>query len=284
MARGSKIDIGFVNVVATPHPPGIYRDALEQVANRPVNIRGKDFAIITAPEPSKNEPDLFEGTISVWTDIDSTEPSIDKATFKKQNVEAALQKIFAERGFNSRSFSYVLEARSHKVVVELKNELEKTITIGQVGKLFELLLSSLNKEGQTWEVTIVPDEDAIEQVLGLSRLDRVYILLKRPNPGDHDGGDADEVLRELDEQNIKQAEFNFVRQPGTDGIHLNPVNETRAEVAADNGFVKATGLDETGKRDSRSTREYPKIVQRTLGAGSLFISALRDEAKRLRGG
>ena len=169
------------------------------------------------------------------------------------------------------------------MAVGLKNEEHKTISINQVGKIFDLLLSTLNKEGQIYETTIVPEEDAIEKVLGLARLDRVFILLKRPNPGDHDGGDADEVLRELHEQNIRQAEYRFARQPGTDGIHLNEENETWAEVAAQNGYVQSSGVTEDGERDRRSTKEYPKIVSIPLAAGTAFITAIREQAKRFRG-
>jgi hypothetical protein len=286
MAEERSITVGFVNVVATPHPAGIYPASLADVANKPVRVRGNDWAIISSPEPVRGEADLFEGQIQVWTDIDASEPSINKATFQRQDVDAALRKIFAERGFNNRSFTYVLDDQTHRVAVELKNDLGKTISILQVGKIFDLLLSTLNREGQTYEVTVVPDEDAIERVLGLSRLDRIDILLKRPNIGDHDSGDAEEVLRELHEQNIKQAEYTFSRQPGTDGIHLNEENETRAEVAAENGFVKSSGVDEFGNKDKRSTKEYPKIVPLVLAAGALAITLLltllRNEAKRFR--
>lgn len=283
MSDENSIKVGFVNIVATPHPAGVYKDALVSIANRPVNVRGNDWAIITRPKATRGEDGLCEGIISVWTDVDATEPSINKATFEKVAVEAGLKKIFAERGFNNRSFEYVLDEQTHKMAIELKNELGKNISITQVSKILMLLLSSLNKEGQTFEVTIVPEEDAIEQVLGLERLDRVYILLKRPNPGDHDGGDAEEVLRELHEQNIRQAEYSFARQPGTDGIHLNADNEVRAEVAAQNGYVKSSGIDEDGNRERRSTKEYPKIVAVTIAAGAVAISALREQAKRFRG-
>lgn len=284
MAEASSISVGFINLVATPHPEGIYRSSLVQVANKPVNVRGNDWAIISRPKAVRGEPDLSEGVISVWTDIDASEPSIDKATFEQLDVEAGLKKVFAEKGFNTRSFAYVLNEGTHNIAVELVNEIGKRISIKQVEKIFQLLVSRLNREGQTYEVTVIPEEDAIDQVLGLERLDRVTIFLKRPNPGDHDGGDADEVLRELDEQNIKQAEYSFVRQPGTDSIHLNGTNAMRAEVAAQNGYVKSSGVDENGKRDRRSTKEYPKIVALSLAAGALAISLVRDQAKRARAG
>lgn len=104
MVEGNFLNIGFLNVVATPHPEGIYLESLKRVSNHPIKLRGRDFAIITSPVKMQKEEILYWGMVSVWTDIDSTEPSIDKSTFEQKNVEAALKKIFAERGFNNRSF------------------------------------------------------------------------------------------------------------------------------------------------------------------------------------
>jgi hypothetical protein len=89
MAEDRTITVGFLNIVASPHPPGIYPESLAQVANKPVRVRGNDWAIITKPVASRGEDDLYEGTISVWTDVDASEPSINKSTFQRKNVEAA---------------------------------------------------------------------------------------------------------------------------------------------------------------------------------------------------
>ncbi len=128
MAEERSITVGFVNIVASPHPAGVYPTALAEVASKPVRVRGNDWAIITQPKPVAREDGLYEGIISVWTDIDATEPSINKATFQRLDVEAALRKIFEERGFNNRSFSYVLDEQTHRIAVELKNEIGKTIS------------------------------------------------------------------------------------------------------------------------------------------------------------
>lgn len=282
MPEGGVVEIGFLNVVASPHPEGIYSRSLANIANTPVNIRGKDFAIVTPPKAVERQEGLFQGWVSVWTDIDSSEPSIEKATFRQRDVEAALKKVFSERGFNNRSFHYVLDEATHTIAIELKNDLGKTLSIRQAGRLFEKLFSALNRSGQTFDVTVIPEEDALSRVLGLERIDKIVIVLKRPNPGDHHGTDAEDILRELHEQNMKRAEYTFSRQPGTDGIHLNEDNQTRAEVAASNGHVESSGLED-GERSHRSTQEYPKIVRRALAAGTGFASALISEVKRFRG-
>jgi hypothetical protein len=281
--EGNKFEAGFVNVVATPHPVGIYARSLQAISNTPVNFYGSNFAAIRAPRQNAEDNQLHEGVLTVWTEVNTDEPSIDKTTLEQIAVDEDLKDLFAKRGFNNRSFAYVLDEATHYITVELRNELGKTISARQVGRIFEAAFSRLNREGQTFEVTVIPEDDALMTVLGLSRLDRIKIVIKRPNPGDHLDTDAAEVLREMEEQNINKDERLFTRQAGTESIILNERNRTRAEVAATDGYVESAGRDETGTPDRRSTKEYPKIVRRTLAAGTTFITALRNEARRLRG-
>lgn len=266
---------GFLNVVATPHPTGAYASGLKRIAGKPYNYRAKDYAVLFTPEPDPENGRYLRGRMVAWTDIDPNEPSIDKTTFEQKPVEKDLQRIFRERGFNYRGFSWVFDQDTHKLAVELRNELNQTISISQVGKIFEYLFSSLNSEEQTFEVTIIPKNDALDHVLGLKRIDTITIILKRDNVGDHDDGDADDVLRELEEQNTKRQEYRFTRQPGTDGIHLNEKNEARAEAAQENGLVKTTGIDDDGKRATLSTENYPQILKAVVGVGGSVFNALR---------
>jgi hypothetical protein len=281
--EGNKFEAGFINIVASPHPVGIYPQSLANVAGDPVQYYGNNWAAILAPNNSAGDAELYEGILTVWTDVDSSEPSIDKSTLQKKDVESSLKKIFEERGFNNRSFNYVLDNVTHKIAVELKNDQGKTISVKQVGKIFDVAFSRLNREGQTFEVTVIPEDDALDFVLSLSRLDRVRMVIKRPNPGDHLDTDAADVLREMEEQNINKDERIFTRQSGTETINLNNSNLARAAVAATDGFVESGGRDENGVPDKRSTKEYPKVVRSTLEAGTSFLSALRNEARRFRG-
>ena len=272
-----EVPVGFLNVIATPHPAGAYAHALEQIAGKPFNYRGRDFAVVFRPELDPSNKSVLRGRLSAWTDVNPDEPSIDKSTFAQIAVEATLRDIFKKRGFNYRGFSWVFDQASHRLAFELRNELNQTISISQVGKIFEHLLSSLNREGQTYEVTVVPTEDALDNVLGLERIDTITIVVKRDNVGDHHDGDADDVLREMEEQNTKRQLYAFARQPGTDGIHLNASNRARAEAAQVNGSVRTTGIDENGDHAALSTEKYPNIVKAILGAGGSVFNALASK-------
>jgi len=281
--EGNRFAAGFVNVVASPHPSGIYPAALRRIANDPIRYYGNSFAALRAPQQNADDPLLHEGILTVWTEVDTTEPSIDKATLEQIALDNDLIEIFRKRGFNNRSFYYILEESKHIIVIELLNDQGKTLSPKQAGNIFSLLFSKLNETGQAFETTVIPEDDALDIVLGLARLDKVRIVIKRPNPGDHLDTDAAEVLREMEEQNINKDERVFTRQSGTEGIHLNDWNHTRAAVAATDGFVESAGRNGEGKPEKRSTKEYPKIVRRTLAIGTGFLLALRDEARRVRG-
>jgi hypothetical protein len=282
--EGNKFVAGFINLVAQPHPEGVYEEALNAVVNSPVQYFGSNFAAIRPASRNPNDPNMLEGVLTVWTDVSTDEPSIDKATLEEVALDEELKRIFAKRGFNNRSFLYVLDTATHTVAVELLNDHGKTLSPRQAGRIFERAFSRLNREGQTYEVTVIPEDDALSQVLAIRRLDKVRIVIKRPNPGDHLDTDAEEVLREMEEQNINRDERVFTRQSGTDSINLNEANHTRAEVAATDGYVESSGKNEDGEVEQRSTREYPKIVKRTLAAGTGAIAALRAEVRRFRGG
>lgn len=281
--EGNQFAAGFINVVASPHPDGVYAEAIRAIANFPVQYYGSNYAAIRPATPVPDDDKMLEGVVTVWTDVSTDEPSIDKATLEEVALDEELKSIFKKRGFNNRAFGYVLDTATHTIAIQLLNEQGKTLSPRQAGRIFERAFSRLNREGQTFEITVLPEDDALQQVLAIKRIDRIKIVIKRPNPGDHLDTDAEEVLREMEEQNINKDERVFTRQSGTDSINLNETNNTRAEVAATDGYVESSGRDEEGEPVHRSTREYPKIVKRTLAAGTSAILALRAEVRRFRG-
>lgn len=181
--EGNKFSAAFINLVASPHPEGIYPRALAAVANDPINFWGSNYAAIRTPRPVKDDAGLYDGYLTIWTEVDTSEPSIDKATLEQVALDDDLKEIFQKRGFNSRTFNYVLDEVTHKIAVELLNDQGKTLSARQAGNIFALAFSRLNAKGQTYEVTVMPEDDALAMVLGLNRIDRIRMVIKRPNPG-----------------------------------------------------------------------------------------------------
>ena len=133
------------------------------------------------------------------------------------------------------------------------------------------------------EATLIPTDDAITYVLGLDRLDKVEILVKRPNQDDITT-ETNRVMNALMEQKAKSEKRTVTRQPKADGIELSHENQVYARVGAHgNGYVESSGLDEDGVHDKRSTKEVPKIVKHAIARGVSYLAALRNVAREARG-
>ncbi|MEO1043961.1 MAG: DUF4747 family protein [Pseudomonadota bacterium] len=276
------IEAGFLNIVATPHPEGVYERLLKSAAEKPVGFWGQQKAAITAPLSFEDESWLSFQLI-IWTEIDPDQPTIDKAALKKANFPREGRNFTAQYGVNGRVFYCVFDIERHLLTVELINDDGQTVSPRRLERIFDKLLSPsvLGSRAELVEVTVIPTDDAIDYVLGLARLDKVEILVKRPNQDDITS-DTNRVMQSLIDQNAKSEKRVLSRQAKTDGVDLNDENMTLAQVGARSGHVDSSGLDENGNRDKRSTREVPKIVKRTIEKGTSFMVALREIARSAR--
>ncbi|MBB4857216.1 hypothetical protein HNO88_000523 [Novosphingobium chloroacetimidivorans] len=277
------LEVGFLNIVATPHPKGVYRRLLTAAAEHPVDFWGAYKAAITKPI-SLHEDDTFHTfQLIVWMEINPDEPAIDKAKLKKAAFPTQGREFTATYGVNGRVFYCIFDEKTHQLTFEARNEDRQTISPTRVGKIFSELLSPkvLGVDAELVEVTVVPTDDAITYVLGLARLDKVEILVKRPNQDDITT-ETNRVMKDLIEQNARSERREITRQAKTDGIELSEENETYARVAAHNGYVNSSGLDENEVHARRSTREVPKIVKRAIAQGVTYLAALRSLAREAR--
>src|SRR5690349_16945857 len=80
----TQIEMGALNISASPHPTGIYRRALAAIADKEVELWGSDRAKITPFQPLEDRPSLLWGRILVWAEIDTEGRWLNKA----KNVEA----------------------------------------------------------------------------------------------------------------------------------------------------------------------------------------------------
>lgn len=275
---------GFLNVVATPHPDGVYERLLNVAANIPVQFWGSYYAAISKPKGSSEDPELLIGRLLVWVEIDPREPAINKQKLEEVNLDENNAKVAKEYGFNLRVHNYIFDLKSHVLTIELKNEPGQIISMSRIKRIFDRLFSPeiLGRESELVETTVIPDDDALAQVLGFSRLDKVDINVKRPNEDDVIK-ETNEVLEELLGQNAQKQEVILTRAPKTDGIQLNDRNKKLARVAANNGYVTATGrMNDQRLTDKRSTKEYPKIIKYTIDGSHTILGALRAAAKAVR--
>jgi hypothetical protein len=279
-------EFAFLNVVATPHPRGVYDRLFRKASNQIVQYWGAYHAAISDLLEVSGDEGLFQFRLSTWVEIDPDEPTINKRNLEKAAFPSEGRAFSNQYGVNGRVFSCILDTKTHVVTVELKNEDGKRLSPGRAELIFERLMSPavLGADAELVEVTVVPQDDALEYVLGFDRLDRVEILVKRPN-NDDITTETNRVLQRLENMKAKSEKSVLVRAAGTDGLELDEDHMITARVAAGgNGRVDTAGLDANGERGERSTKEKPKVVKRVLEKGQSYIAALRNVARAARGG
>lgn len=277
------LEAGFLNIVATPHPKGVYRRLLERAAEQPVSFWGDYKAAITRPVGLHDDESFRSFQLIIWLEINPDEPTIDKAALKKAGFPREGREFTAKYGVNGRVFYCVFDEKTHILTAELRNEDGKTVSPSRLERIFVELMSPqvLGADAEEVEVTVIPTDDAISYVLGLNRLDKVEILVKRPNQDDITS-ETNRVMQALMDQNAKSERRVITRQAKTDGIELSDENEVYARVAAHNGHVASSGLDDEGVHDKRSTKEVPKVVKRAIAKGVSYLAALRNLAREMR--
>lgn len=277
------IEAGFLNVVATPHPKGVYERLLKAAAEQPVGFWGAYKAAITKPAGLHDDASYLTFQLIIWMEVNPDEPAINKVQLKKADFPREGRNFATQFGVNGRVFYCIFDTEAHLLTVELRNDDGQTVSPRRLQTIFSLLLSPkiLGADAEEVDVTVIPTDDVVSYVLGLDRLDRVEILVKRPNQDDITT-DTNRVMRDLIEQNAKSERRILNRQAQTDGLELNEENVVYARVAAHNGFVDSSGLNEDRVHERRSTKEKPKVVRRAISAGTSFLAALRNIAREAR--
>ena len=283
MARDQIVRAAFLNIVATPHPSGVYTRLLGSAATKVVPFRGSSRAAITPLSRIAGSEDLYSFQLVTWIEIDPDEPTIDKAALKKADFPREGREFTRQYGVNGRVFFCIFDDKDHRLTVEIKNEDRRTISPNTVGELFTRLLSPrvLGTKAELVEVTVIPEKGALEHVLGFERLDTVEILVKRPNADDITTK-TNRVLERLRKMKAESEYSRLRRMPKTDGLELDEEHQTLAQVAALNGYVDASGVDANGKHDERSTRDIPKVRSQAIPKDASYFAALRDLAKKAK--
>lgn len=276
MDKKRNLEYGILNVAASPHPEGVYVDLLNKAALERVNFFGDLYATISKPELV--EDGYYRGRVVIWTEIDKTLPAINKDQLEQIEFENLDLKIPDNVGFNGRIFTYVLREKDHLFFIETKNDLGKKLSIRRLQRIFEKLFSEAVQgvEAPFVEVTVVPESDALSRILKVYELKKLKIHIVRPNADDLD---TDRLLARMEKQGAKKQEILLVAAPNSGGIKADEETKTQAKVAATNGYVVASGLEEDGQTVELSTKDYPKLIRRRISERASVFSAILAVAK-----
>jgi len=269
---------GVLNVVAHPHPKGTYRRLFELAASmiEGVNFRADQYA--KTSRISDSEDGVFSGRIAVWTAIDREAKTIQTDTLVENPLSDTNFKFPDNLGFNSKIFSFAFREKDHLMYVELVNEEGKSISAGVVRKIMSSIFEAIKPDDiDNVTVHIVSRKNAVDQILAMDELLKIEILLELPNPDDLEE-EKMRVIRELQEMGAKRKKTELVKAPGKQTLVLIGDYQVEAELAKDNGYVKATGRIE-GVKTEQSTKDYPEEIQIELLPNESSAVAVRRIAR-----
>ena len=108
------------------------------------------------------------------------------------------------------------------------------------------------------DVTPLVDKEGLDEMLSIAKLEKLTILLKRPNPDDL-GSEHAKWMQKLEKMNAQKATTELT---AVKGESLKPDAETKAfaHVAANNGKVTVVGRDSHGVKVEESTAAKPLVI------------------------
>lgn len=272
----------LLNVVAHPHPEGVYRRLFESASERkPVKYRGDRFARIS---PIAIDDDgSFRGRLATWLEIDPNSPSVNKSSLEEKSLIDAGISLPDDIGFNSKIFYFAFREEGHALYVELVNDEGRSITPAIARSAFSAILSdAMDGIADDLLVHIASRQDAVEYILSLKTIRKIEIDLHVPNPDDLSDGHQ-LVLAEIEALKAKRLQTIATKAAGEETLILTDRYKVMAELAADNGEFSAEGTDSDGSKSRRSTKDLPATIEEEINNEDSSYAVIRRIAKEGKG-
>ncbi|WP_086654249.1 DUF4747 family protein [Acetobacter malorum] len=266
---------------ATPHPDGVYVEALRKCANHEVRARGETLAKITAPRKIKNH-DSYAGRLLIWTHINVQGKWLDKEKNEQLSDDEKLKINIPENAApNYKTFHYVFTERDHKIYIETKNELGESLGPKTIKNIFTRLMDS-NIQGDDYiiSVTLVPDEHVVDELLSLPHLRKLELQIRTPNADYASPEIRRRVLDEMMANNAHVLSQTWTKPSNAE--KLTPTKDVKdlTLVAADTGYVRATDKPRNGPEKVISTDDRPRFYSFTTDDGDTFFERLKAKVQR----
>jgi len=278
MAKDQVVLMAGLNItMPAPHNAERYTELLKKVYRdkQIVSVRGVHGAALGSLYPlDKEDPqDGWAGEIYYFVQLNKNEPWFD-VNSREEASEEDIRKISIPDNLKPHltRFPFVFFPKKHRIYYQIRVG-NSSFSPQSAKKFFDVLflLPGIETYG-TIEVTVIPEKDSVTSVLSIANLRHIKIELVRPNPDDHEEFER-RFLERLERQGAGKLQFDLAAASGNT---LTPDEETLAlaEVAAENGYVRARGKTAAGEPVDRSTKNIPLIerewyspdVQTALGA------------------
>jgi hypothetical protein len=251
---------GVANIVAHPHPPGVYRKIFSTASEiaEGTPFYGDYFARLS--HPTVSEEGVFRGHLAIWTEVDQAEPIIFKESLKQNLIQDTDITIPDNIGFNSKLFYFSFREIDHTFFVELQNDEGHTTSIGRVIDALDAIFKSIDlPDLDHIDVYVKSQKDAVSRVLDLKMIRKIQIVINLPNPDDLQEG-ISRIYEELHKIGAKKLATEITKDRGQETLNLTLQYLAQAEIAKDNGFVESEGVNEVGEKVKLSTKDHPKII------------------------
>lgn len=281
MTRTRTIKVAALNIAMhRPHSPERYVQALKDAEAMKLAIKLGELhgAFLGTLNVMNWEERGVTGEIYRFVQLDPKEPWFNSLTKEAATPEEREKVMIPEHMLpHLRRIHFHFRPKRHElwyVCQDRKARLGPKTAELFFQRLFEALRKK--KDYPLIEVTSLPAADAVDDVLGIASLEKLEILLKRPNADD---GDADEerFLRRLEKQNASRSVTTLV---AVKGQSIAPDDDTRdlANAASRNGNVIGTGHNEHGRPVVESTVERPLILPEIVNEN---VEPLLDVLRRV---
>ncbi|MFM0225285.1 DUF4747 family protein [Paraburkholderia dipogonis] len=254
--------ISALNIVMpVPHSPERYVEMFRKAyrTKRVVKIRGQ-FAGILGAFDGREEDGFYYGEVYKFYDLKLTGKwlnMLQQAPAEEQDLADLKVPEHLKPGLEA--FPFLFHAPTHRLFF-ISRETNEHLGPVDAGRYFRELLNQprlVDQYGQV-NVTVIPDADSLERILGLPDLRKLHIVITPPNPDDwHDL--EQEIRDRLAEQNAATMVTVLVAEKGESLVPNGPTRML-SEVAQSNGYVEARGAVEGGKVSTFSTKQHPMLA------------------------
>jgi Domain of unknown function (DUF4747) len=252
----NKLILAAANIVAQPHPIGIYKDLFTDVfrKRRTVSYIGSDKIV---PGKINFQDNSAWGYFIVYTEFEFEGDWVDLDTLDKA-ADHQINGISIPNNLrpNLRICYFYVDFKSHKIAFEHINEQGNKFSITGIQRALRKWLGSSQK-GITVDVTVIPVHDSLTQILSIKHLSKLTIKVSIPNPDGVDGPYA-RIVGELKEQNAKSIVVVLEKQPRKDSLKPDKETLDLADAGMENGYVKGQGRDESGAV-SYNSKDHPRM-------------------------
>lgn len=294
MARDLKLTIGAVNITTHPHSTATYKSLFKAAFTTKLSIHltGQRYAILGSAnaEDESDEASPIFGEILCYTKINSDGAWLDLRSFEILDDEEKKSKIVLPKDLmpDSMAAQYVFFPKTHHLFFEVYHRGAR-MRPQTMGKFLKGLLNSANLQERFGEVnvTVIPSHESVEQILGMPRIGRLNISIRRPNADDQAEFEK-AVLKTMADQHAIRIDSQYTAGRG-DTLVPDKLTRDMAHLAAKNGVVEAHGEDADGNTAKESTSDHPMVDtdwynEKTKTARQALVDLSREMMKVIRRG